>query len=97
MIEVLGDRWLGETGPEHAEPRVELVAAAIRQHAELTRARHAGRDIAGALAVAHELALQMTRRRAPTIGTQSRRDRDEPRDAIGMAHRERDKIGRAHV
>ena len=73
MIEVRGDRRLRELGREHAEPRVELVAAAIRQHAELACARHAGRDIAGAQAVAHELALEVTRRRAPAVGAQARR------------------------
>ena len=70
MIEVRGDRRVLELGREHAEPRVELVAAAVRQHAELARARHAGRDVAGALAVAHELALQVARRGAPAVGPQ---------------------------
>src|SRR5580704_8099722 len=90
MLEVLGDRRMHELRTEHAEPRVELVAAAVGQHAELARARHAGRDVAGALAVAHELALQVARRSAPAIRPHARRDRHEPRDAFGMPRRERD-------
>ena len=71
VIEVRGDRRMLEARREHAEPRVELVAAAIRQHAELARAHHAGGDIAGALAVAHELALEVARRGAPAVGAQA--------------------------
>src|SRR4029079_2333791 len=90
MIEIRGNRWLCELGREHAETRVELVAAAVREHAELPRARHAGRAIARAQSVAHELALEVARGGAPAVGAQARGDRDEARDAIGMAHRERD-------
>ena len=77
MVEIFGDRRPIEPGRQLAEARVELVAAAIGEHAELTRAAHAGGDVAVAQAVAHQLALQMARRRAPAIGPQAGRDRDQ--------------------
>ncbi len=83
MIEILGHRRPIETRHQLAEPRVELVAAAIGQHPELARAAHAGGDIAVARSVAHQLALQVTRRRAPAVGAQPRRDADQLRAAFG--------------
>ena len=72
MIEVLGDRRPLEPGRELAEAGVELVAAAVGEHAELAGADHAGGDVAVAQAVAHQLALQMARRGAPAVGAQAR-------------------------
>ena len=87
MIEIRGHRRLRELRCEHAKARVELVAPAVREHAELARADHAGRDVAGAQTVADELALEVARRGAPAIGPEARRDGDEPRAAHGVARR----------
>ena len=46
VLEILGDRRPFEAGLELAEAGVELVAAAIGEHAELARAAHAGGDVA---------------------------------------------------
>jgi hypothetical protein len=67
MIEVASDLRALVAGRQPAEPRVELVAAAVGEHAELTSTRHPGVDVAVADAVAHELALQMPGRGAPAI------------------------------
>ena len=42
------------------------------------------------MAVAHQLALQVPRRRAPAVGPQAGRDGDQPAAAFGMPHREGD-------
>jgi len=88
MIEILGHRRTLEVGQELAEPGVQLVAAAIGQHAELPRAHHAGRDVAVAKAVAHELALQMPRGRAPTVRPQAGGNGHELRATLRMPRRE---------
>ncbi len=88
VIEILGDRRPIEMRQQLAKPRVELVAAAIRQHPELARAHHAGGDIAIAKPVAHQLALQVPRRRAPAIRAQSRGNGDQLGAAIRMPCRE---------
>ncbi len=90
MIEVGGDGWMRELRHEHAEPRVELVASAIGEHPELPRARHAGRDVAGAQTIAYELALEMAGGGPPAVGTQTGGDRDQSGAPLGMARRERD-------
>ena len=72
MIEILGDGRPLEAGHQAAEPGVQLDAAAIREHAQLTGAAHAGGDVAVAPAVAHQLALQMAGRGAPAVGSQAR-------------------------
>src|SRR4029079_4643360 len=82
VIEVRGDRRLRAPRGEAAPPRVERVAAALCEHAALARAGHAGRDVAGAQAVAHELALEVARRGAPAVGPEARGDRDQPRAAL---------------
>ena len=46
VLEVLGDRRPFQAGLELAEAGVELVAAAIGEHAELAGAAHAGGDVA---------------------------------------------------
>jgi hypothetical protein len=46
MIEVFGDRRALEMRQQLPEPGVQLVAAAIRQHAELARPHHARRHVA---------------------------------------------------
>ena len=80
MLEVAGDRRLLEAGREHAEAGIELVTPAIRQHAQLARADHPGRDIPRAHAIAHELALQVTRGGAPAVGPEPGGDRDQAGD-----------------
>jgi hypothetical protein len=84
VIQILGDRRPIEVRKELAKARVELVAAAIRQHPELARAHHAGGDIAIAKAVAHQLPLQVPRRRPPAIRAQPSGDGDQLGAAIGM-------------
>ncbi len=88
MLEVSGHRRLVESRHQPAEADVELAAAAIGEHADLPRPPHAGRDVAVAQAIAHQLALQVPRRRAPAVGPQARRDRDQLRAAFGITHRE---------
>jgi len=46
VIEILGDRRPLEMRQQLPESCVQLIAAAIRQHAELSRAHHAGGDVA---------------------------------------------------
>jgi hypothetical protein len=57
MIEILGHRRPLEMRQQLAESRVQLIAAAIRQHPELPSPHHAGGHVAVAKAVANELAL----------------------------------------
>ena len=78
VLEVLGDRRPFQAGLEHAEAGVELVAATIGEHAELTGPAHAGGDVAVADRVADQLALQVPRRRAPAVGPQARGDGNQP-------------------
>ena len=85
VIEIRGDRRPLEPRRQLAEPRVELVAAAVGQHAELAGADHAGGDVAVAQAVAHQLALQVARRGAPAVGPQAGGDGDQPRAARRVA------------
>ena len=89
MLEISGDRRLVESRHQPAEADVELAAAAIGEHADLPRPPHAGRDVAVAQPIAHQLALHVPRRRAPAVGPQARRDRDQLRAAFGITHRER--------
>ena len=74
-VEVVGHRRPVEAGREAAEAGVELDAAAVGEHAELARADHAGGHVAVLQAVAHQLALQMARGRAPAVGPQAGRHR----------------------
>ena len=89
VLEVLGDRRPFEAGLERAEAGVELVAAAVGEHAELAGPAHAGGDVAVADGVADQLALQVPGGRAPAVGPQPGRDGDQPAAALGVAHRER--------
>ncbi len=88
MIEIFGHRRTIESRQQLSESRVQLVAAAIGEHAQLARPHHAGGDVAVAQAITHQLALQMARGRAPAVGAQPGRDGDQLRAAIGMTGRE---------
>ena len=88
VVEIFGDRRAIASGRELAEAGVELVAPAIGEHAQLPRPAHAGNDVAVAQAVAHEFALQVAGRRAPTVGPQAAGDGDQLRAALRLPCRE---------
>ena len=78
MIEVRGDRRLRRARASSTPNRVSSSSRPRYVSMPSWRARdHAGRDVAGALAVAHELALEVARGGAPAVGAQPGGDRDE--------------------